>query len=499
MTTAVKPLIGASSSDSDTWNAIDWQKAEKQVWRLQMRIAKAVREGRHGKVKSLQWLLTHSFSAKLLAVRRVVLNDGGKTAGIDGVIWKKAERKMQAVQSLQRRGYQPLPLRRVYIPKKSGSSAKLRPLGIPAMIDRAMQALYLLALEPVYEMLAERNAYGFRIVRSTADAIEQCFKVLSKKHSATWIFEGDIRACFDRISHPWMLANIPMDKTMLGKWLTMGYIEKRVFYPTEEGTVQGGTISPTLANLTLNGLERAVKSAVSKTDKVNVVVYADDFIITGISREILEEKVKPVVAGFLRERGLELSAEKTRITQVKDGFDFLGFNVRKYRDKLIIKPAKKSVQAFLGRIRNVIKSNPTAKTENLIRQLNPMIRGWANHFRHAVSKKTFAYVDNCIFQALWKWIKRRHPNKGANWIRKKYFRNHGLKNWIFFAKTQDKDGNVSMLDLFKAAGVSIKRHIKIKGAATPYDPAFKDYFEWLYSVRRSRPLNRDVSEALPVF
>ena len=188
MTTTVNPLIGAPPACPISWNAISWRKVERQVRRLQMRIAKAVRESKPGKVKSLQWLLTHSFSAKLLAVRRVVLNQGGKTAGVDGIIWKKPQEKMQAVKSLQRRGYQPLPLRRVYIPKKSGSR-KLRPLGIPVMADRAMQALYLLALEPVYEMLAEENVYGFRIVRSTADAIAQCFIVLSRGHSAPWIIQ----------------------------------------------------------------------------------------------------------------------------------------------------------------------------------------------------------------------------------------------------------------------------------------------------------------------
>jgi RNA-directed DNA polymerase len=457
MTTAVKelrtqPLIGASStcSASDSWDVIDWQKTEKQVWRLQMRIAKAVREGKPGKVKSLQWLLTHSFSAKLLAVRRVVLNQGGKTAGVDGIIWKKPEEKMQAVRSMQRRGYQPQPLRRVYIPKKSGSG-EFRPLGIPAMADRAMQALYLLALEPVYEMLAEKNVYGFRLVRSTADAIEQCFTVLSRRYSAPWILEGDIKACFDRINHPWMLANIPMDKTMLGKWLAAGYIEKQVFYPTEEGTPQGGTISPTLMNLTLNGMEQAVMAAVTPRDKVHVVVYADDFIITGVSREVLEKKVKPVV------------------------------------------------KAFLNKIRGFIKSNQTAKTENLILHLNSMIRGWAYHFRHVAAKKTFAYIDNCIFRALLRWIKRRHPTKSAKWMTKKYFRRCGLKNWIFFARFQNKNGKTMMLDLFKATSVSIKRHIKIKGAASPYDPAFKDYFEKLYAIRKSSSQKMDVSEMLPIF
>ena len=261
-----------------------------------MRIAKAIREKRYGKVKALQWLLTNSFYAKLLAVKRTTKNRGGKTAGVDGIVWKTPQQKMQAAQSLKRRGYRSQPLRRVYIPKKSG---KLRPLSIPVMKCRAMQALYLSALEPVAEMLVDKNAYGFRPMRSTADAIEQCFKALSRKRSAQWVLEGDIRACFDKISHEWLLSNILMDKSPLNKWLAAGYMDKSVLHRTVEGTPQGGIISPTLMNLTMKGLEQATKSCVSTTDKLNVVIYADDFIITGKSKELLENKVMPISLGAL--------------------------------------------------------------------------------------------------------------------------------------------------------------------------------------------------------
>jgi RNA-directed DNA polymerase len=472
MTTTAKPLIGASSPSS-SWDAIDWRPIEKDVRRLQMRIAKATREGRWGKVKALQWLLTHSSSAKLLAVRRVTRNPGRNTAGVDGVVWRTSGQKLRAAQSLQRRGYRPLALRRIYIPKKN---KKLRPLGIPAMSDRAMQALHLLALEPVAETLADPNAYGFRPKRSTADAIAQCFIVLAKKHSPQWILEGDIKACFDRISHPWLIDHIPMDKPILGKWLAAGYMEEGVVYPTEAGTPQGGIASPVLSNMALDGLEQVAKHAAPRTQMVNVVKYADDFIITGASKEVLETKVKPAVVAFLKERGLELSEEKTRITHIDDGFDFLGFNVRKYGGKLLIKPSKNSVHRFLDGIRELLKTNQATKTEELIQQLNSKIRGWANHFCHAVAKETFAYIDHEVFQALILWINRRHPTKAAGWKRKRYFRSEGQRHWVFFAKNRDGSGASTCLFLFHAASVPIIRHIKIRADATPYDPAFLDYF-----------------------
>jgi len=466
-------LTGASSTPELTWTAINWQQISDEVKRLQLRIAKAVREKRYGKVKALQWLLTHSFSAKLLAVRRVTQSSGAKTPGVDGVLWKTPKQKIKAVKSLQRRGYQPQPLRRIYIPKKSGGQ---RPLSIPSILCRGMQALHLLALEPVAEMKADKNAYGFRPKRSTADAIGQCFTVLAKKSSAPWILEGDIRACFDSLSGEWLKENTPMDKTLLTKWLRAGYIEEKTLYSTFNGVPQGSVISPCILVLALSGLEETIKSVSTKKDKVHVISYADDFVITGASREVLEDKVMPAVVTFLKERGLELSPQKTKITHVDIGFDFLGFNVRKYRGKLLIKPSKKNVKSFLGNTRELIKSNATATTENLIHQLNPKIRGWANYFCHVVAKETFSYVDHSIFKTITRWIKRRHPEKGAIWQRKKYFRSQGLRNWIFSVAVKDEKGQSSFLDLFTAAQTPIRRHVKIRAEATPYDPQYMEYF-----------------------
>lgn len=472
MTTTTSSVIGAPLTSKSIWPTTNWVAVDKTVSRLQIGIAKATQEGHHGKARALQWLLTHSHYGKLSAVKRVVQNKGRKTAGVDGVIWQTSQQKTEAVASLQRRGYQTQPLRRIYIPKKNG---KQRPLGIPTMSDRAQQALHLLALEPIAETQADLNAYGFRPKRSTADAISGCFTALSRKQSAKWILEGDIKGCFDNIDHNWLLQNIPMDKKMLAQWLKAGFIESGICHPTLAGTPQGGIISPTLMVMVLSGLERAVQAVTTPKDKAHTIIYADDFVITGVSKEVLEQKVKPVVIEFLRKRGLELSLEKTRITHIDQGFDFLGFNVRKYKGKLLIKPSKKNVQTFLANIRDVIKSNPATKTKLLLRQLNPRILGWSSYYRHVVSKATFVRIDDYIFKLLWKWAKRRHPHKSASWRRKKYYRSDETRNWIFHATTQEKLGKKITTDLFYAAKMPIKRHIKIRGDANPFDPTFAEY------------------------
>lgn len=472
----------SASPDSNPWKSIDWKAVESLVLKLQMRIAKATREGKQGKVKALQWILTHSRSAKLLAVKRVSKNKGSKTPGIDGIIWNTDARRMKAVNQLSRKAYQAKPLKRIYIPKKNG---KLRPLGIPCMIDRAQQALHLLALEPVSETLADPNSYGFRPNRSTADAVDQCFKCLALKTSAQWVLEGDIKACFDKIGHQWLLDNIAVDKRMLEQWLKSGFMDKGLFYRTDEGTPQGGIISPTLMLMTLAGLEQHIKStALKKGIRANFIGYADDFVVTCASKEVLENDIKPLITDFLAERGLTLSEEKTHITHINDGFDFLGFNHRKYKEKLLIKPSKSNTLMFLSHLRELIKKHVTLPVNDLIKLINPKLRGWSNYYRHCVAKQVFGYVGHKLFLALWHWAKRRHPTKSKTWIALKYFVNR-KGQWQFHG-WQKLLGMDCQFYLFQIAKVPIERHVKIRSSATPFDPQYQEYLAKRKSKRLAR-------------
>jgi RNA-directed DNA polymerase len=463
----------ANKQLKNQWNDIDWKKVEEHVNRLQVRITKAVKEGKWYLVKRLQYLLTHSHFAKLLATRNPTQNKGKRTAGIDGEIWSPPEAKMKAALSLTDKKYVAKPLKRVYI-EKYGSKKK-RPLGIPTMYDRAMQSLYALALEPIAEATGDRTSFGFRKFRSTHDACQQVFHYLCRENSPVWILEGDIKGCFDNISHQWLIDNVPMDKSILKQFLKAGYVFDRHLFPTEAGTPQGGIISPILANMTLDGIENTLadkylKSRSGRIDrnhakyKVNFCRYADDFIVTAKTEEIARD-VKELMKNFLKDRGLELSDEKTLITHIDNGFDLLGWNFRKYNGKLLVKPSKKSIDKVTEKISNLIDIGKTRKQEELIAALNPIITGWSNYHQSVVSSEIFMKLDSIIWNMLWHWAKRRHPHKSRHWIANKYWHSDGKRKWIF----SEGDKQLNLL-----SDTKIVRHTKLKLDMNPH--LDKDYF-----------------------
>jgi RNA-directed DNA polymerase len=488
---ATQPVAGAAPDLASTWHTLSWGKVWRNVRRLQARIVKAVQEGRWGKVQALQHLLTHAHSGRAAAVLRVTSNSGSSTPGTDGDVWDSPEKKAQAVQALRSHGYHPQPLRRLYIPKSNG---RKRPLGIPTLHDRAMQALYALALDPVAETCADANSYGFRRERCCADALEQCHKVLGGEHSARWVLEGDIRSCFDRISHAWLEAHVPMSRATLHKWLCCGYLENGVRHETTEGTPQGGVISPILMNLTLDGLEGLLHERFGATarqrreNKVHLVRYADDFVITGTSPQLLMSEVKPVVQCFLRERGLELSEEKTQVTPSEDGFDFLGQTIRRRGcDRVILTPSRSSVQRLLAKVGEAIERSGSWTAGKLIAQLNPLIRGWTRYHRHASSSRTFAKVERAIFRRVWRWARKRHRGKRATWVKRKYFVQRGDRGWVFRGELPDRDGKPAPIFLVQASRVRIRRQIKVRGEANPYDPRWEPYFEERLQAKMTDP------------
>ena len=426
------------------WKTIDWERVTDVVNNLQSRIASAAKNGNWKKVKKLSRLLTRSYYAKLLSVRKVTSNKGKRTPGIDGIIWSSSAEKMLSALQLTNKGYRAKPLTRKYIRKKNG---KLRPLSIPTMYDRAMQTLHSLVLGPIESATGDKTSFGFKPYRSTKDAYAYLHICLSKKIAPEWIVEGDIKACFDEINHTWILDNIPMDKRILKEFLKAGYVENYHLFSTEKGTPQGGPISPIIGNVALNGLENSLaRKFYSRSDgtidkshrnihKINYVRFADDLVVTADSSETAHEIIE-FIQTFLDPRGLKLSEEKTLVTNISEGFNFLGWNFRKYKGKLLPKPSKDSQNEVIKKIGEVIDKAKAWDQDRLIRVINPIIRGWAQYHNHAVSSAVFSKLDDTVYHMLISWAKRRHSNKGLNWIMTKYWHKSGNRNHVFCTELQ---------------------------------------------------------------
>jgi len=455
------------------FNEIDWAQCLKSVARLQHKIVVAYEDKQFRLVKNLQNVLVNSFAARALAVKRVISNSGAKTPGIDKEIWNTEASRSQAIIKLKDlKNYSPKPLRRVYIPKPdTTSTGSKRPLSIPTLFDRAMQALHLMALDPIAEVLADKHSYGFRPYRSPNDALQACYIILGNKERARYVLDADIKKFFDRINHDYILKTIPMDKRLLKAWLKAGYFEAEQLHDTDSGVPQGGIISPTIANMVLNGLSAAIEESVKHlktkkfSPKVNTIRYADDFIVTGATEEILKENVLPKIKGFLEERGLELNMEKTKIVEITEGFDFLGFNFRKYKDLkrtsgevMLIKPSEKSLQKIRSKIKGIFRDNKKVTAYILISTLNPVLRGWANYFSSSVAKRAYTKINMYLFYKLLQWVKRKHLELGVREAVKRNFQRKGTRGWIFTGTTAEG----KPVDLFDITSVKIKRHIKVK-------------------------------------
>ncbi|NET64460.1 MAG: group II intron reverse transcriptase/maturase [Moorea sp. SIO1G6] len=388
------------------WNKVNWRKLEKTLFKLQKRIFRASERGDVRAIRKLQKTLMKSWSAKMIAVRRVTQeNKGKKTAGIDGVKHLNQRRRLALVDSLKI-SKKAQPTRRVWIPKP-GRKEK-RPLGIPTMYDRALQALTKQALEPEWEARFEPNSYGFRPGRSCHDAIEATFKNISRKPK--WVLDADIAKCFDKINHDALLSKLntyPSIRRLIKSWLKAGVMDKGIFSTTEKGTPQGGVISPLLANIALHGMEERIKqfAETMKGNKsknrraLSLIRYADDFVIMHKDQTVVEECQK-IISKWLNDMGLELKPNKTKVTHTFDGFDFLGFNIRQYKVgknqskqgfKTIIKPSKEKVLEHYRQLSKVIDKYRAAPQEALIRQMKPIIRGWCNYYSSVCSKETLAY------------------------------------------------------------------------------------------------------------
>lgn len=481
-------IVNVTKRTTD-WNSIDWKNANRVVRRLRQRIFKATRDGDLKRVRNLQKLLMRSYSNIVLSIRRVTqLNSGRKTAGVDKllVLTPKARGTLADILAM-RPAWKVLPVKRVYIRKSNG---KQRPLGIPCIIDRCLQAIVKNALEPYWEAKFERTSYGFRPARGVHDAIERIHSMSKANSTKTWVVDADIEGCFDNIAHYPLLkaiGNFPARK-LIQKWLKAGYVDKGVFHDTAKGVPQGGIISPLLANIALHGMESALGIRYNKHGQTignrGICRYADDLVVFCRSQEDALRAVDDLSC-WMKTRGLALSKSKTKTVHLTQGFNFLGFNIRWYRDKntrlgrkVLIKPSKESLQDVRNNIRQVWLENKSNNVNYLISKLNPIIRGVANYYRTVVSSHIFHKLDRWMFVREKRYTKRMHPKKSSGWRKYKYWGRLNLDrndNWVFGDK---RTGQF----LFKFSWFNIKRHTLVKGDASYDNPELREYWE----LRRKR-------------
>ncbi|WP_287242410.1 MULTISPECIES: group II intron reverse transcriptase/maturase [unclassified Okeania] len=495
------------------WKDINWKKVEKSVFKLQKLIYRASMSGEFRKMHRYQKLLTKSYYARLLAVRRVTQdNQGKKTAGVDGIKNLSPMQRFNLVNLLASRHLKASPTRRVWIPKPGRDEKRL--LGIPTMYDRALQALVKLGMEPEWEARFEPNSYGFRPGRSTHDPIEAIY--ISINHKPKYVLDADISKCFDRINHDALLRKLGHSpyRRLIKQWLQSGVFDNKQFLKSVEGTPQGGVISPLLANIALHGLEERVMEFAEKLpirhpngramakkykrQSLSLIRYADDFVILHEDIKVVLQ-AKAVIQEWLNQVGLELKPGKTKIAHTLEeyegnqpGFDFLGFTVRQWKVKstkqgfkTLIKPSSKSIKTHYRKLADICDSHKTAPTKALIAKLNPVIRGWANYFSAVVSKEIFKKIDDLLWKRLWRWASRRHPNKSAIWVKKKYFPSiKGIRNWVL---------NEGEYILNLHFDVPIIRHIKVKDNKSPYDG---DWTYWSSRIGKHPGVRKEVTTLL---
>lgn len=485
-------FVSAISNIVD-WSSINWKKTEKHVDKIQKRIYRAESEGDYRKVRKLQRLLGRSADAQLLAIRRVTqINKGKRTAGIDGFRALTDKKRMELFYKIRNRNinlHKPKPAFRKYIEKKNG---KLRPLSIPVILDRIYQEILRMALEPQGEFRFEPTSYGFRPKRRIHDAAERIFNYI---HPGNWVYvyEGDFKSCFNNLDHNFILEQIngfPYLK-LVERFLKAGYVDNNIFNRTDKGTPQGGILSPLLANIALNGMEECLNitykeitynkngkpyTTYKTRGKYRMTRYADDFVIFAKTKEDIL-KVPDILEPYLNKRGLTLAEDKTKITHLKDGFDFLGLNFRIYYKKdgfkTLIKPSKESIKKSRSKISNIYQTMRGTNVDSLLEAVNPVIRGIANFWKPYVSKELFNKMDHYIWKLNLKFLKWLHPNKSKKWIKNKYYPPYDdgkhKDNWVL---TGPKNG----LHIEKMSWCPIRRHTMIKFNYSPYDATKSDYF-----------------------